>query len=117
MDERILDTIKTLLGEVDSNYDDFNAELIIHINDALSRLKSLGVGVGGSYLVDGTETWSAFTDDEESLPMVQSYVYFKIKPVFDPPEHSFTVNTFEKLADKYEWLLACRADEYSTMEG
>lgn len=117
MDEKILVTIKNLLGDVIANSSDFDAELIIHINDALNRLNSLGIGVDGGLRITGSaESWRDFTTDETNLPMIQSYVYYKVKIVFDPPEHSYTLNTFEKLIDKYEWLLCCFADSYNREE-
>lgn len=114
MDESILTSIKKLLGIAD-DYDYFNQDIIMHINAALMVLTQLGIGPSEGFLVkDSIDTWGDFlenrgvgntADDITYLGALQSYVYMKVKLMFDPPQNSFTVDSMTKLVNELEWRL------------
>ena len=110
MDESILTSIKKLLG-ITENYDYFDQDIIMHINAAFMVLTQLGIGPSEGFLItDDTDTWSGFIDDSTNLGSIQSYVYMKVKLMFDPPQNSFTVDSMTKLVNELEWRLNVAAD-------
>ena len=112
MDESILVSIKKLLG-ISEDYDYFDQDIIMHINAAFMVLTQLGIGPSEGFLItDDTDTWSDFIDDLTNLGSIQSYVYMKVKLMFDPPQNSFTVDSMQKLVNELEWRLNVAADKY-----
>ena len=110
MDESILTSIKKLLG-ITEDYDYFDQDIIMHINAAFMVLAQLGIGPSEGFLItDDTDTWSDFIDDSTNLGSIQSYVYMKVKLMFDPPQNSFTVDSMTKLVNELEWRLNIAAD-------
>ena len=111
MDESILVSIKKLLG-ISEDYDYFDQDIIMHINAALMILTQLGIGPSEGFLITAdTDTWSDFIDDSTDLGSIQSYVYMKVKLMFDPPQNSFTVDSMQKLVNELEWRLNVAADK------
>ena len=110
MDESILTSIKKLLG-ITEDYDYFDQDIVMHINAAFMVLTQLGIGPSEGFLItDDTDTWSDFIDDSTNLGSIQSYVYMKVKLMFDPPQNSFTVDSMTKLVNELEWRLNVAAD-------
>ena len=111
MDESILTSIKKLLG-ITEDYDYFDQDIIMHINAAFMVLTQLGIGPSEGFLItDDTDTWSDFIDDATNLGSIQSYVYMKVRLMFDPPQNSFTVDSMQKLVNELEWRLNIAADK------
>lgn len=103
--ESILDSIKVLLG---SNKEDthFDPEIAIHINSAIMTLTQLGVGpVEGFSIQDKIKTWSDFLGDRTDLEAIKSYIYLKVRLVFDTPTSSFVIAAYEKQIAEFEWRL------------
>lgn len=108
--ESILTSIKKLLGitEEDTSFD---ADLIIHINTFLTRLVQLGVGMPGFTLVDAQQTWDDFiTSDITKWHQAKTYVYLRVRMIFDPPSNGTTAKAFEDNARELEWLLYVDSD-------
>lgn len=111
MDDSILNTIKDMiLG--DKTEDSFDIELIADINAALSELIHAGVGPQSGFEINSsTETWGQFVTSTTQLSLVKTYVYYKTKLMFSPPENSFTCDALSKRADEMYWRLFIMADE------
>lgn len=110
MDESILNSIKKLLG-IAEDYNYFDQDIIMDINAALMILTQLGVGPSNGFLIsDDTDTWNDFANNGGNLGSIQSYVYMKVKLMFDPPQNSFTVDSMTKLVNEFEWRLNVAAD-------
>lgn len=111
MEESILNTIKMMLGPDDS-YDVFDTEIIIHINTALSILTQLGVGPKKGFRITGPdETWDDFISDGSiDLEGIKSYIYMKVKMIFDPPANSFVMKAMEDSCKELEWRLNVTVD-------
>ena len=88
-----------------SGINPFQTDLIIHINSALSTLTQLGVGSIEGFAITGTdETWSDFLlGNRKDVEMIKSYVYMKVRLMFDPPQNSFLVDSLEKQCKEFEW--------------
>ena len=111
--ENILDSIKKLLGidETDLNFDQ---ELIMHINSVFMVLHQLGVGpVGGFKISSNEETWTDFVGARLDLESVKSYIYLKVRLLFDPPQNSFLVGSIEKQIEEHEWRLQVQVEPYA----
>ena len=113
MTESILTSIKKLLGLTEED-ESFDEDLIMHINSVFTILNQLGVGPNEIYSIDNTEdTWTEFTNNGIEMKMVRSYMYMKVKLMFDPPSNSFTVKSMEAQVQEYEWRLKTMAEEIS----
>ncbi len=110
--ESILLSIKKLLG-VDSEYTDFDMDIIIHINTILSNLVQIGIGPkDGFSITDENSTWSDFIGDDVRLEQVKSYVYLKVRLLFDPPTNSTLIDSINKNARELEWRLYIQKGGY-----
>jgi len=113
MGENILSSIKTLLGiqETDFNFDD---EIIMNINSVFMTLNQLGVGPTTVFkIVDESATWASFFGTRVDLESVKSYVYLKVRMLFDPPQNSFLVDAIEKQIAEFEWRLQVQVEPYT----
>ena len=111
--ENILDSIKKLLGidEADLNFDQ---ELIMHITSVFMVLNQLGVGpVGGFKISSNEEVWTDFVGTRLDLESVKSYIYLKVRLLFDPPQNSFLVGSIEKQIEEQEWRLQVQVEPYA----
>ena len=107
--ESILLSIKKLLGAPES-YEDYDTDIIIHINSVLMILEQLGVGVEGFAIEDDSATWDDFFGEQHSIEGVKSYVYMKVKLIFDPPQSGILRDSYQKLCDEFEWRLNVQVD-------
>lgn len=108
--ESILTSIKKLLG-ITEDYEHFDRDIIIHINSVFSILTQIGVGSEtGFFIIDKTATWSDFISDNAKIEMVKTYVYLKVKLLFDPPLNSSVTNSMEKTISELEWRLNVETD-------
>ena len=100
----ILGDIKKMIGP-SADYDYFDTDLIIHINSALNVLKQLGIGPEEGYSIskDNNDTWEDFLGAHENIEMVKSYVYLKVKMVFDPPSSSSIAEAYRSAINEFEW--------------
>lgn len=104
--DSILTSIKKLLG-IGEDYEHFDADIIMHINSVLMILTQLGVGPAEGFSIqDKTKTWTDFLgDDSTQLEGVRSYVYMKVRLMFDPPTSSAAIESMTRLANEFEWRL------------
>lgn len=103
--QSILDSTKKLLG-LEFDYTDFDADVIMHINTAFGVLQQMGVGPVVAYsITDNTQTWSDFSANIDKLATVKSYIYQKVRLMFDPPATSFGIIAVEKVITELEFRL------------
>ena len=103
--ESILTSIKKLLG-IDEEYTQFDSDIIMHINSVFLNLTQLGVGPSEGFLIeDDTATWDDFIGDSNQLQAVKSYVYLKVKLLFDPPLSSSVIESMNRMIAELEWRL------------
>lgn len=105
MSDSILISTKKILG-IDESYTAFDLDIITHINSALAVLHQLGIGPDPALAIqDDTTTWSALTRDDTMLNSVRSYVYLRVRLLFDPPQTSFLIKAQEEQLREIEWRL------------
>ena len=108
--ESILISIKKMLG-ITEEYEQFDADLIIHINSVFSILTQLGVGPSEGFSIkDKTDVWSDFIPNDPKLESVKSYVYMKVKLLFDPPLSSTVMESMNRMISEFEWRLNVQAE-------
>lgn len=110
--ESILTSIKKMLG-IEDAYTHFDPDIIMHINSVFFELNRIGVGPEEGFMIeDDTTTWLDYIPDPANFEAVKTYIYIKVKLVFDPPASSAAISSLERMADKLEWRLYEMA-EYS----
>lgn len=106
----ILTSIKKLLG-IAEEYEHFDADLIMHINSVFTVLTQLGVGpTEGFRIKDEDATWDEFIQGEANIESVRSYVYLKVKLLFDPPLSSAVIESTNRMISEFEWRLNVAAE-------
>lgn len=108
--ESILTSIKKLLG-ITAEYTHFDTDLIVHINSVLMVLNQLGVGPEeGFFIEDESSSWIDFLGDNTKIELVKTYVYLKVKLLFDPPLSSAAIDSTNRLISEFEWRLNAAVD-------
>lgn len=115
-EEKILTSIKKLLG-LNAGLDDgitvFDSDITIHINTVFANLAQMGVGPAeGFKITTGEEVWSDFTKDNILIENVKTYVYIKVKMVFDPPTSGPLIEAYNAQAKELEWRLYTQEGGY-----
>lgn len=104
MDESILNSTKKVLG-IDASYTAFDPDITMHINSVFSTLQQLGVGPVEGFEITGVEEkWSDFITDKR-LNSVKTYVYLRVRLLFDPPATSFHQESMQNQIKELEWRL------------
>jgi hypothetical protein len=107
----ILDSTKKALG-IAPDYDAFDPDITMHINSVFVTLHQLGVGPAEGFAIEGPdEEWSTFLGDNKLLNNVRSYVYLRVRLLFDPPATSFTLDAMKQQAQEFEWRINVQREE------
>lgn len=103
--DSILTSIKKLLG-IDEEYEHFDVDIIMHINSVFSILNQLGAGPAAGFSIeDDSAEWSDFMTDNAKLNFVKSYMYMKVRLLFDPPDKSSLMEALSKSISELEWRI------------
>lgn len=105
--DSILTSIKKLVG-ISEEYTQFDDDIIMHINTVFLNLTQLGVGPEeGFFIEDDTSDWEDFVDIESNMPLqaIKTYVYLKVKLLFDPPLSSSVIESMNRMIAELEWRL------------
>ena len=120
MEQSILISTKKILG-LPEDYTVFDHDVITHINTAFSILTQLGVGPSEGFMIEDEEPiWADFINPPDSqYNSVKSYVYLKVRQLFDPPQTSYLITAVEKQINELEWRLNVTREhtEYTDPEG
>ena len=110
METSILTSIKKLLG-VAEDYTEFDEDIMTHINSVFLNLTQLGVGPEKGFMIeDNTAEWADFINDSVQLQAVKTYVYLKVKLLFDPPLSSSVTESINRMIAELEWRLNAAVD-------
>jgi hypothetical protein len=111
MEQSILIGTKKILG-IAEDYTVFDHDIITHINTAFSTLTQLGVGPPTGFMIDDeSELWSDFVEDDLQYNAVRSYVFLRVRQLFDPPATSYLISAVEKQIQELEWRLNVHREE------
>lgn len=111
----ILNSVKKMLN-LPADIDDFDPEIIIHINSVFSTLNQLGLGPNEGFSIeDDTAVWDSYLNGDDRLNNVKSYMFLRVRMLFDPPGTSFLLAAFQQQVDELAWRInAQREDEQWT---
>ena len=111
MDDSILTSIKKLLG-ITEDYNNFDQDIIMHINSVFMILTQMGVGPADGFSIeDDSAIWIDFTSDLKVLESVKSYMYLKVRLLFDPPTSPSVLDSTNRLINEFEWRLNVAGEE------
>jgi hypothetical protein len=109
--DSILTSTKKVLG-IAEDYTAFDVDILMHINSVFSTLQQLSVGPEEGYAIeDAAATWSDYVGDDPRYNTVRSYVYLRVRLLFDPPGTSYLIDSFRKQLEAMEWRLNVAAEE------
>lgn len=110
MEEKILKSIKQMLG-IPEAHSAFDFELKMHINSAVATLTQLGVGPEAGLEVSDQTTWSVLLQDEQKLSMAMSYLFLKVKMLFDSAQMTaHVIRAYEDQIKELEHRLQVASD-------
>lgn len=106
----ILTDTKKILG-IAEEYTAFDQDIITHINSVFVILNGLGIGPEEGFdISDKTAVWTDFLGDDKRLNSVKSYVYLRVRLLFDPPQTSFHISALENQYKELEWRLSIQRE-------
>jgi len=101
----ILTTVKKILG-VDATYTTFDVDIITHINSVFFTLNQLGIGPADGFAIeDATAVWDDFLGTDLRLNAVKTYMYLRVRLLFDPPTASYLIEATRQQIQEFEWRL------------
>ena len=108
--ESILTSIKKLLG-IAEEYEHFDMDIIMHINSVFTILTQLGVGPPEGFSIqDKAAAWVDFMPEDPRLEAVKSYMYLKVRLLFDPPLSTAVSEAMNRMASELEWRINVGAE-------
>lgn len=109
--QSILTSTKKLVG-ISEDYTVFDLDITLHINSVFSTLQQLGVGPSlGFSIEDETTTWDQFIGLSSVINNVKSYMYLRVRLLFDPPATSFALDAMSTQIKELEWRLNVAVDK------
>ena len=113
--ESILTSIKKLLG-IAEEYEHFDNDIIMHINSVFMILTQLGVGPSKGFVItDSSASWDDYLPEGgEKLQAVKTYMYMKVRLMFDPPTSSAVMESMNRMINELEWRLNVAVDPGDT---
>ena len=110
VEDSILHDVKQMVGQ---EWDDttFDLDIKSHINSIFFDLQQIGVGPNAGFEISDYSTlWSEYIGADKNLNAVKSYIYLRVRLLFDPPTNGFLVSSLKEQADKMEWRLMVHMD-------
>lgn len=106
MADSILTSTKKVLG-IDDSYTAFDTDIIMHINSVFSTLNQLGLGPAQGFMIeDATAVWDDFLGTNSlKLNSVKTYMYLRVRMLFDPPTTSYLLTAMKEQITEHEWRL------------
>lgn len=107
MEESILTSTKKRLGITEDN-EQFDEDIVMDINTVLGILTQMGVGSQtGFNISDKNSKWGEFLgEDELLLQMVKTYVFLRVKLLFDSVSMSSTlIESYKNQYTELEWRI------------
>lgn len=108
--DSILDSIKKLLG-IQPEYKSFDQDIMMHINAVFVVLNQLGIGPSEGFSINSRDIkWSKYST-ELNTNLVKTYVYLKVRLMFDPPASATLVESINAMIRELEWRLCLEGDK------
>lgn len=105
MNDTVLTSTKKILG-LDESYTVFDQDIMTHINSALMVVSQIGIGPEeGMEITSDLDLWKDILPADVMYNTVKTYVYLRVRILFDPPTTSFMITALEDQLREYEWRL------------
>lgn len=109
--DSILTSIKLELG-IAEECEDFDRQLIMFINTVFPILYQIGAtNKYGFFIEDKVATWDDLLGDDKNNEGIKSYVYAKVKIMFDPPSNSTLMEALKSIIDELEFRTPISAND------
>jgi len=106
----ILTSTKNQLG-VAATDTSFDEEIITHINSCFTSLSMLGLPNADSFsITDDTAVWSDIIPPPINQNHIKTYIYLRVKLLFDPPQNGFLVTSLDKQIEKLESMIYVQSE-------
>lgn len=109
--DSILTSIKKMVG-ITAEDTQFDVDIVTHINSVFADLTQMGVGPSKGFSIwDDSAIWDDFISDSLLLQSVKSYMYLRVKILFDSASMgSATLASYERQIAQWEWRLNVAAE-------
>jgi hypothetical protein len=122
LEESILISTKKVLN-IPHEVDAFNLDVLMHINAAFSILSDLGVFDEAGVTIEAETTWEELQEAQEltnpltvaMIQMLRTYVFLRVRMLFDPPTTGFLLTAMENQLKELEWRISTKW-EYAQRE-
>ena len=105
MTDSILNSTKKVLG-IAEDYTEFDLDIVLHINSVFSTLRQLGIGPAEGFMIEDDDiTWDSLLRGDKRFNAIKTYVYLRVRLLFDPPISSFAVTAMQEQIKELEWRL------------
>lgn len=76
-------------------------------------LNQMGIGPKEPFrIIDKSNVWNEFIGDINNIESVKSYMYLKVKSVFDPSASSVVTEANNKMISELEWRLYVESGQF-----
>jgi hypothetical protein len=108
--ESILTAVKQMLG-LPEDYTAFDETIVMHINSVFLSLSQMGVGPAEGFTISDKEAkWDEIEVEPILIGYLKTYMFMKVKLVFDPPNSSYLLEAIDRQILQMEWRMTNHAD-------
>ena len=105
MSDSVLSSTKQMLG-ISPEDTSFDVNVIMSINTALTILMDLGLTeVEDQIVTDDIMTWDDLLGGRTDIEYVKTYIYQKVKMIFDPPTSTAAIDAMQRSISELEWRI------------
>ena len=105
MIDSVLLSTKQMLG-ISPEDTSFDVNVIMSINTALTTLMDLGLTeVEDEIVIDDIMTWDDLLGGRTDIEYVKTYIYQKVKMIFDPPTSTAAIDAMQRSISELEWRI------------
>ena len=105
MSDSVLSSTKQMLG-ISPEDTSFDVNVIMSINTALTILMDLGLTEVEDQIVTSDKmTWDELLGERTDIEYVKTYIYQKVKMIFDPPTSTAAIDAMQRSISELEWRI------------
>jgi hypothetical protein len=105
VEDSILTSTKIAL-DLAPDYTAFDDRIVMHINSVFSTLNQLGIGPTEGFMIeDESAVWGDFLTGNMHFNNMKTYMFLRVKLLFDPPGTSYLISMYERQIEQLEWRL------------
>lgn len=106
MEDSILTSTKKILG-VGVEYTAFDLDILTHISSTFTIVTQLGIGPDDGIVIEDDQLkWSDLGLTPKQINLLRTYVFLRVRMLFDPPTTSFLIDAVNKQILEHEQRLS-----------